>query len=376
MPADRVNVVVVGGGIIGCCTAYFLARAGARVTLLERGSLCSEASSAAAGLAGVSNRDGLLLSLAQESLRLLDQAGQELGTDFGLRRRGSLMLLRTEEELREQQAFVEKQRGRGVDIRLLDRETALEMEPAASPEILGAVYSPLDCSISPYAATLAFGQAARRLGADLRPGVEVTALKAEGFGRARGHVQRVRAALTREGEVAGDLVVVAAGAWSPSLTRTIGLDLPIEPSRGQIVVTEPLPSLTRAVVKDTGHIYLCPTERGNYVIGSMTEKVGFNKQLTAHRLRDYVSEGAALVPALAGARVLRAWAGLRPLSPDNTALLGPVEGYEGLVLATGHSRLGILLSAVTSKIVADLITTGRADFPLESFNPLRFRPAA
>ncbi len=364
MSADRVNVVVVGGGIIGCCGAYLLARAGARVTLLERGPLCEEASSAAAGLANVSNRDGFLLILAQESVRLLVQLEEELGADFELRRRGSLMLLRTEKELSEQRAFVEKQRGRGVDIRLLDRETALEMEPAASPEILGAVYSPIDRSVNPYAATLAFGRAARRFGADLRAGVEVTALKAEGA--------RVRTAVTRDGEVAGDLVVVAAGAWSPALTRTVGLELPVEPSRGQIIVTEPLPTPIRASVRDTGHTYVCPTERGNCVIGSVTERVGFDKQLTANRLRDYAREGAALVPALTGARVMRAWAGLRPLSPDNMALLGPVEGYEGLVLATGHSRLGILLSAVTCKMVADLITTGESDFPMEAFNPLRF----
>ena len=366
MSSDRVNAVIVGGGVIGCCTAYYLARAGARVTLLERGPICSEASSAAAGLNLVSTREGLLLSLAQKSLRLLRSVQQELETDLGLVQRGSLTLLRSEDELRQQRAFVERQRQKGLDVRLLDRETALEMEPVASPEILGAVYSPIDCSSNPYATTLAFARGARRLGVDIRTGIEVTGLKAEGG--------RVRSALTRDGEVAGDFVVVAAGAWSPLLTRTVGLDLPVEPSRGQIVVTEPA-RLTGRVIKNTGHIYVCPTARGNYVIGSMTERVGFDKGLTADRLRDYVSEAADLVPSLRSVRVLRAWAGLRPLSPDNLPFLGPVPGIDGLILAAGHSRLGILLAAATSKMVADLVTTGAADFPLEPFSATRFAPA-
>ena len=180
------------------------------------------------------------------------------------------------------------------------------------------------------------------------------------------------AALTHDGEVAGDVVVMAAGAWSPLITRTIGLDLPVEPSRGQILITEPVPPIIRRTVKNTGHIYILPTARGNYVIGSMTERMGFNKQLTPERLREYVQEAIDLVPELEKARMMRSWAGLRPLSPDNQPLLGEVDGYSGLILATGHSRLGILTSAVSGKMVADLVTTGKTDFPLEPFRPGRF----
>ncbi len=364
MSADRVNVVIVGGGVIGCSIAYRLSKTGARVTVLERGPLCSEASSAAAGLCTVSTREGLLLDLTRESLRLMGEASLELDLDFELRRGGSLALLRTEKEVAEQRTFVEKQRQNGVDIQILDRETTLEAEPAANPAILGSVYSPLDGTVNPFQLTLAMATGARRYGAVFRTGVEVIALKAQDG--------RVDAAVTRDGEVAGDLVIMAAGAWTPLLTRTIGLDVPIEPSRGQLLITEPRQELTSLTVKNTGHIYLCPTIRGNRVIGSMTEKVGFNKRLTPEKLSEYLREAQELVPALGQAKILRSWAGLRPLSPDNLALLGPVPGYEGLIMASGHSRLGILYSAVTSKMVADLITTGHADFPLEPFNPLRF----
>jgi glycine oxidase ThiO len=364
MSTDKINVVVVGGGVIGCCTAYFLAHAGAKVTLLERGPLCSESSSAAAGLAAVSTREGFLLPLAQESLRLLSELKTELEIDIELARRGSLTLLRTKEELDKQRTFVEKQREKGIDIQLLDPKSALEMEPRVSPGILGAVYSPIDCSLNPYATTLAFGRAARRLGANILTGVDVTSLKTEGG--------RVCGAVTRNGEIAGDLVVVAAGAWSPSLTQSVGLELPIEPSRGQILVTEPMAPLSRSTIKNTGHIYICPTKRGNSVIGSMTEKVGFNKQLTPEKLREYLAEAAELMPSLRDVRILRAWAGLRPLTADNLPFLGPVPGYEGLILAAGHSRLGILLSAATSKIVADFITTGTTSFPMDPFSTTRF----
>ncbi len=368
MSADRTNVVIVGGGVIGCFIAYFLAKAGARVTLLERGPLCSEASSANAGSLTLSTREGALFQLGQESLRLIGEAQQELGADFDFDNAGSVVLLRTDDEVRSKQAFVQKQRDRGVDVQLLDRQATLELEPAASPEILGAVYSPLDRSISPYSLTMALGAGAQRLGVDVRTGVEVTGLRAEGG--------RVRAAVTRDGEVAGDFVVIAAGAWSPILARTIGLELPVEPSRGQIVVTEPLPRLTTATIKDTGHIYVRRTGRGNYVIGSMTEKVGFDKRVTLEKLREYVSAGCELVPALKHARMMRAWAGLRPLSADGQPILGPVDGYDGLVLATGHSRTGVFLSGVTGKAVANLITTGQAGFPIDPFKFSRFAGAS
>ncbi len=363
MSADRLNVIVVGGGIIGCCTAYYLARAGVRVTLLERGPLCSEASSANAGLVSVSTREGLQLAMARESVRLLLELRDETESDFEFVQAGNLILLRTNEDLEKHQANVEKPRAVGLDLRLLDRESALELEPEVARKILGAVYSPLDYTVNPYALTLAFAKAARREGADLRTGVEVTGLKADG--------SRVRGALTSCGEFAGDVVVVAAGAWSPALLRTVGMDLPVEPSRGQIVATEPLPVITRRIVRDTGHIYVRRTARGNYVIGSLTERVGFDKSLTPEKLRDYVKEGATLIPALRDVKVLRAWAGLRPLSPDNLPFLGPMPGYDGLVLATGHSRTGVGFSAVTGRMVADQIATGKTAFPMEPFSVTR-----
>lgn len=364
MSADRINVVVVGGGIVGCAAAYYLAREGVHVTLLERSAICSEASSAGAGLAGLSNREGFMLPLAQESLRLMREVAVETGRDFELEQRGSLALIRTDDELAKQRALVEKQRARGVEMEILDPRAALQLEPAISPDILGATYAPVDCTVNPYLLTLAFAETARSMGAVIRTGVEVRGLKTEGG--------RVRAALTRDGEVAGDVIVVAAGAWSPLLTRTIGLEIPVEPSRGQVLITEPLPPITRCIVKNTGHIYLVPMARGNYLIGSMTERVGFDKQVTPERLRDYAAEAGSLVPAMREAKIMRTWAGLRPLSPDNQPLLGRVEGCDGVILATGHSRLGILTSAVSGKMVADLVVRGETDMPLEPFRPGRF----
>jgi glycine oxidase ThiO len=367
MSADKINAVVVGGGIIGCAVAYYLAREGVRVTLLERAGLCAEASSAGAGLAGLSTREGAMLPFAQESLRLMREDAAEMERDFQLEQRGSLALIRSEDDLARQRALVDKQRRAGLDLEILDPRAALELEPAISPDILGATYAPMDCSVNPYLLTIAYGETARRLGVEVRTGVEVTGLRSEGG--------RVRAATTRDGEVAGDVIVMAAGAWSPMLTRTIGLDIPVEPSRGQILITEPLPPITRRAVKNTGHIYLLPTGRGNYVIGSMTERVGFNKQVTPDRLREYLEEGVELLPALKGVRIMRTWAGLRPLSPDNQPLLGEVAGCDGLILATGHSRLGILTAAASARIVADLVVRGETDLPLDPFRLDRFAAA-
>ncbi len=367
MSGDRLNVVIVGGGVIGCGTAYYLARAGAHVTVLERGPLCGEASSSNGSLVTPSIREGLVGAMALESMRLMDEAKGEIGIDFELRRGGSMTVLRTEEELRQRQGLVDRQRRAGLEMELVDRETALKLEPRVDPDILGATLCPEDATVNPHLLTFAFATGARRLGATIRTGVEVRGLKAEGG--------RIRSAVIPEGEVAGDLVVVAAGAWVPAITRTVGLDVPIEPSRGQMLITEPISPITRRTIKElgAGAMNVAPTARGNYIIGSLPESVGFNKQLTVEKLNYFVRKASALVPGLGNVRIMRAWAGLRPISADSWPLLGPVAGYEGLVLAAGHSRTGICYSAVTCKMVADLLTTGRAAFPLEPFSPIRFK---
>lgn len=365
MSTDRPEVVVVGAGVIGCCIAYYLAKAGIAVTVLERGSICAEASSANAGLVSVSTREGLLLSMVQESVRLLLEAQEETGSDFELTRAGNLVLLRTEEEVAKQTDLVEKQRAAGLDVQLLDPRETLRTEPAVNPDVLGSVCSSLDYTINPHALTIGLARGAGRAGAKLRIGVEAIALRVGGG--------KVTGVLTTDGEVGADVVIVAAGAWSPALLRSIDLDLPVEPSRGQILVTESLPPLTTRTIRDTGHIYVRRTDRGNYVIGSLTERVGFNKQLTPDKLRDYVKEAVGLIPALAEVRIVRAWAGLRPLSPDNNPFLGPVPGWEGLLLATGHSRTGVGFSAVTSRMIADTVLEGKASFPLERFSISRLQ---
>ncbi len=359
---------MVGAGVIGCCIAYYLAKAGIGVTVLERGPICAEASSANAGLVSISTREGLLLSMAQESVRLLLEAQEETGSDFELTRAGNMMLLRTEEEVAKQTSFVEKQRAAGLDVELLDPAETLRREPAVNPDVLGSVCSSLDYTINPHALTIGLARGASRAGAKLRTGLRVDALRA-GSGKVTG-------VLTTDGEIGADVVIVAAGAWSPALLRSVGLDLPVEPSRGQILVTEPVPPITTRTVRDTGHIYVRCTTRGNYVIGSLTERVGFNKQLTPDKLRDYVREAVSLIPALAQVRIARAWAGLRPLSPDNNPFLGPVPGLDGLLLATGHSRTGIGFSAVTSRMIADVVLERKASFPLERFSISRLQASS
>lgn len=336
------NVVIVGGGVIGCAIAERLSRDRQhRVVLLERDTVGAHASGAAAGLlaphteadVSSSNLGSRSLGLFPELVERVERGGR---VEVEYRPGESITPALTEEEGRQLRL------GPG---RWLDRDQAREEEPGLSSSVRGAIVR-AEAQVTPGRLVLALARTASAQGADIREGSPVAQLVIRS-GRLRG-VQGP------EGLVPADVVVLAAGPWSPALAAPAGLALDVRPSRGQLVQLHSRGSVLRRMLTWRG-CYLVPKPDGSVVAGSTEEEVGFDARPTAGGIGDLLDFATRAVPALAEATVGRTWAALRPATPDGRPLIGPALELPGLIVATGHNRVGILLAPITADLVARVL---------------------
>ncbi len=365
------DIVVVGGGIIGCSIAWHLARAGIRVAVVERGRVGGQASGAAAGmLAPISEADGPgpFLDLGLASLAVFPEvAGQlreETGIDVEYVPSGLLRVALDEAEAVALAARVAWQREAGLSVEWLDGAGARAVEPAVG-EVTAAVYYPQEHHVFSPRLVQAFAMAAARRGVRFLEGVEVTGFVTDGD-----RVLGVRVAGAPDGEtLAAGQVVIAAGAWTGLCAAWLGVALPVTPVRGQIIALQQLPPAPgRIVFSDRG--YAVAKVDGTVVVGATEDRAGFDSRVTAAGVAYLAALGPRLAPTLEAACFRHAWAGLRPWSADDLPLIGPVPGWRGVAVAAGHYRNGILLSPVTGRLVADALT-GAAPWPV-AFAPGRF----
>ncbi len=387
--AERWDAVVVGAGVIGSAVSYFLARAGMRVCLVDRGAIAAGTSSASAGHTSVQGRvPGPALELALANIRLMEELSRELKTDFEYVRSGGLVLAEDETEYRLLKEFAARQSAH-VPVEFWEAADVRRAEPHLNPRhILGATYCPLDGYANPMAVALALSRAAAERGVDVRPHTEVIGVEAAG--------DQVSGVRTARETLWSPIVVNAAGVWSPAIGRLAGVKVGVVPRKGQLIVSEPLPPLVRAVISHAGHIpftehgldtppgfegelqkkrYLKQTRsggfEGRFYIGSTSEFVGFDRGSTWDGVSQLCRYALDTVPALARARLVRAWAGLRPRSLDGRFIIGPAPGLPGFWLATGHDSIGILYSTMTGKLLASYILSGRRPELLAPFDPAR-----
>jgi sarcosine oxidase subunit beta len=356
------DVVVVGGGIRGLSIAYCLARAGIAVTLVERGFLGSGASSANAGLVNVSQKKPAhyaAFSLLSGDMYPEFVAGLEAPVDY--QRDGFLRVAETEEEAQALARDAEQQsRVPGVEMQVLDAKAARELEPGLSPSIVAASFCPQDGNVDPLKLVRAVGRAALRHGARILHHREVTGIRVAGG--------RVAGVATAEGEIATEVVVDAAGVFVPDVARMVGVLVPVLPQRGQMFQTEPLPPLLRRPLHSVRQL-----TSGTAMIGTTNEFVGHNRAITYEAGVDILRNARRILPALARARVIRGWAGLRPMTPDGLPIYDAIRQVPGFYVAVGHS--GITLAAVTGQVFLDLITSGRTDLPIMAYRLGRFTSA-
>ena len=359
------DVAIIGGGVIGCATAYALATAGLRVLLLERDRIACEASGEAAGMLAPqaeASAAGPFLALGLRSRDLFPALTaalrEETGLDVGYRQDGTLCPCLDEGEEGEARSRFAWQRGQGLPVEWWGAEEVRKAEPGISPAVRGALFIPGDHQVTSGTFTRALALAAARRGAEIWEGAPVT-----GFVRDRKRIVGVK---NLDRTVSAGRYVLAAGPWSAQVAYLLGLPVPVQPVKGQLCMAGLLQGEPRHVIYS--HLaYLVPRPGGEIVLGTTVEFAGFDKRVTVGGLRGILAGAQALYPALAAAPMLRAWAGLRPYTSDELPLLGPVPEVEEVVVATGHHRNGILLAPVTAQLLRELIVDGRTSIPLAPF---------
>jgi hydrogen cyanide synthase HcnC len=394
------TVVVVGGGVIGCAVAYYAARRGLDVTLIDTPKRGRATSASAGGLWPIGESVGLGCGVIFAKAMLADGAAGAHGhgpaqlprsfLDFALT--SNAMFPDLAADLRERTGMdVELERtsllflmydagdeayGRGLwaeypqlrsRFEWLTPAEVAEAEPALTRDNRGALRFHGDDQLNPYRLADALRAGARGLGATILPHTEVTGLLRAG--------SRITGVQTADQTIGCDVLVNAAGSWAGQIGAMAGIDIPVTPVRGQIVCTETLPELLTACIS-TSDCYLAQKKHGEIIIGSTTEHAGFEVRTTPDAARTLSAGAIRAVPELARATVKRVWAGLRPGSPDELPILGPVDGVTGYLNACGHFRTGILNSALTGQIIAELAADGRSTYPIEPFLLSRLRTPA
>jgi len=368
--ARTADVIIIGGGVIGCSIAYYLARSGTtRIVVLERGKVGSEASWASAGMLAPQAEGpgpGPFLDLCLKGKELFRPLSEELkeraGIDIEYLTWGVLSLIEEggEEEAEARRAWQAKL---GLRVERLSPKEVKGLEPGVKQGIAGALFFPDDHHVDNRELVRALSEACRSSGVTFLEGTPAVGFILDN--------EAVQGVTTPKGVILGKVVVLAAGCWSAELLAPLGRRLPVKPARGQIVYTE-LPNLPLRHVVWGREGYIVPRLNGGLLIGSTVEFVGFDKGVTLEGVRRLTAMAVDLVPGLSDRPFITAWAGLRPHSPDALPLIGPLPGIEGLLVATGHFRNGILLGPLTGKLMAELIVEGKPSFPLEAFSPARF----
>ncbi len=366
------DVVIVGGGIIGSSIAFELARRNLRVAVLDRQELMHEASWAAAGMLSPAPDSPAaipLVPLGRASLALYPNfvAAVEEASEMrtGYRTGGALEVLCHGDEERELSTLVALHHGLGLACEPLRLEEAREMEPALGRDARAAAFLPDEASVNTRLLTVAVLAAAETAGTTFCPGMEVTSLAKAG--------DRCIGVRTAEDEtISAQHVVLAAGCWTSRISEAAPY-APTRPVRGQMVALRHAGKLIRRVLRSERG-YIVPRDHATpqkLVAGSTLENAGYEKAVTSGGLEQILGAVNELAPSLAGAEIVETWSGLRPGTPDQLPIIGPTD-IEGLMIATGHYRNGILLAPVTAKLITEWITEGRTMLNGEDFNPLRF----
>jgi glycine oxidase len=364
------DVAIVGGGVMGCAIALRLAQRGLAVTVVERGIPGAEASSAAAGILGPqweAEGAGPLLDLGLRSRALYAGFAAELrelsGIDIGFAKSGLLEVAFDEAGAQALATRWAWQRGRGLRGEMLDGGQVRAIEPHLGPAVRAGLRLPDEGHVNARALARALSQAAAIAGARFLQGHYVRRVVTAG--------DRVTGVELDGETLPAKTVVIAAGSWS-SLVEGGGVPPPtVRPARGQMVAIEMRPPLFRHVIAAHGRGYLVPRLDGTVLAGSTLEMVGYRKEVTVAGLSQILAMVRALIPDLDHAPVVETWSNFRPYTDDHLPVLGRT-GVEGLVLATGHYRYGILLTPITAQLITELITSGTATIDLTPFSVARF----
>jgi sarcosine oxidase subunit beta len=386
------DVVVIGGGVVGTAIAYFLARKNIDVILVEKGAITAGTSGRCEGDVLVCDKtpgfDSRLTRLSQD---LFPQIANELDDDIGWTQKGSLLAIENEAEMEAAKTLCAQLAAEGLPVRILDKYEVHEDEPYLAPDIVGGMETDCDGSLNPMALAYGLVNGVKKLGAKVLTHRAVTGIGLD----ANGGVERV---VTESEEILAKRVVNAAGVWAAEIGKLVGLDIPIKPRQGQMLVAEHTFPVARRKVMEFGYmmakfdsegyvrqvtpdmkkygvaLVFEPTEAQNFLIGSSRRFVGMDTSCHIDVLRALAQRAIRFFPVIKDIKVIRSYAGLRPFTPDHLPIISETE-VPGFYVAAGHEGDGIGLSLITGKLISQMICDEAPEIPIEALKLSRFKDA-
>ncbi len=394
------DTAVLGAGVNGMSIAYELSKRGKKVVIIDKVVMGAGASGSCDDMILLqSKKPGILLEMAFRSLERFKALSSELSKDIEFENRGGTILIEDQTELSVMEEFVASQNRFGLKVEIIDSNHLRKLQPLVSNHVIASTYSAMDSQVNPMALMRAYYFDASAKGVVFLRRTEPLSIE-----RSSGHWSMV---LDSGDRVEAETVVNATGAWAGELSKLVGLDIPIAPRKGQVIVTEAIPPIGATNVWSAQYIVskLKPatgtgstvsragsgvsdqarlaakfglgfaftgTHNGNYLIGSTRENVGFDKTTDPEALALISRQVERFFPVMKKINAIRSFAGLRPSTPDGMPFLGEAPGFPGFFMAAGHEGDGIALSPITGTIVADLVEGRTPEFPLGAFSIDRF----
>jgi glycine/D-amino acid oxidase-like deaminating enzyme len=359
------DVLIIGGGIIGCSCAYYLSAEGFKVHLIDKGPLGSGASKAGMCHLVTWHEPEIHTKFAKESILLYRHLSQELPVDIEFQKTGSLSIVESHESWESIVRTTDDLQSWGINCQPLNVEDVRELEPNISPNLAGGVYYEEDALVNPLTATSGLAMAAKRMGAIFTPFTEAVSFE---FNHNNNVIEKV---ITNTGSVSAGSVVIATGAWSGLLGKIIELEIPVTPRKGHLIVTAPIADnlINSKIVFSAGYLEAVKggngiavaanvqkTKNGNLLIGTSRQFVGFDTSVDPHVISMMMERVLHIFPHLFHTYAIRCWTGFRPYTPDLLPILGPVETIDNLFIATGNEGLGITEGPITGKLIAQILS--------------------
>ena len=385
------DAVVIGGGVIGTSVAYYLSKKGMKVALVEKGDIASGTSSRCDGNVLIADKQpGFDTKMSYTSQLLLKELVKEISYDFDYTQRGSIYIIESEGELKVAKEYVEKQIEDRYTVRMMDKSEIHEEEPYLAEDIIGGVEIGCDASVNPMALVFGLSLEAKKNGAEI---FDYTYVKDIRVGK-NGAIEAVE---TDQEVLITKYVVNCAGIWAPEIGNMVGIDIPIKPRQGQLLVAEKtFPVGKRKIVEfgymmakfgdenykrnvspeieDLGIAFVFePTLSDNFLIGSSRAFVGFDTRVSIEVMQGLAKRAIRFFPVMKDIHVIRAYAGLRPYVDDHMPIISKVDEISGFYIAAGHEGDGIGLSPLTGKLISQMITGKEVIVPTESLSINRFK---
>ncbi len=378
LPATA-DAVVIGAGVVGASCAHYLAAAGLKVVVVDRGLIASGTTGAGEGNILVSDKEiGAELELALYSRALWQEIGDKLQRgEFDSK--GGVVVATTDLVSRRLKETATFQRAAGVEAVELSADELREIEPHITRDVISAVLYPQDAQVQPM---LTAAEMLSSAAVTVVTGADVTAIERDAAGA-------VSAVVTSRGRCSTPIVINAAGTWGGAIAALAGVELPIHPRRGFILVTTPMPPMVHHKVYTAEYLanvasdnegletstVVEGTRAGTILIGASRERVGFDRSINYEVLQRLARGAISIFPFLKDVTLLRTYSGFRPYCPDHLPVIGPDSRVPGLFHACGHEGAGVGLAPASGKLIADSIVGANLALDLTPFRPERFEDA-